>query len=103
MPLSRRATPMRSRRGWPPRSASCWRAGWSRRHEDESGRSKGAPLAGVRLAARREETLATRARVLNAARDLFDEVGYEETTIRMVAERAGVAVGSVFTTFAGQA
>jgi AcrR family transcriptional regulator len=56
----------------------------------------------VRLPARREKTLATRARVLNAARDLFDEVGYEETTIRMVAERAGVAVGSVFTTFAGK-
>jgi AcrR family transcriptional regulator len=55
------------------------------------------------LPARREKKLATRARVLTAARDLFDEVGYEETTIRMVAERAGVAVGSVFTTFAGKA
>ena len=54
------------------------------------------------LPARREKKLATRARVLIAARDLFDEVGYEETTIRMVAERAGVAVGSVFTTFAGK-
>lgn len=36
---------------------------------------------------------------MEAARRLFEEVGYEETTIRMVAERAGVSVGSVFTTF----
>jgi AcrR family transcriptional regulator len=42
---------------------------------------------------------ATRDKVVQAARDLFDEIGYEETTIRMVAERAGVSVGSVFTTF----
>lgn len=55
------------------------------------------------MLARRDKKLATRARVLAAARDLFDEVGYEEATIRMVAERAGVAVGSVFTTFAGKA
>jgi AcrR family transcriptional regulator len=37
--------------------------------------------------------------VVEAARRLFEEIGYEETTIRMVAERAGVSVGSVFTTF----
>lgn len=30
-------------------------------------------------------------------------MGYEATTIRMVAERAGVSVGSVFTTFSGKA
>lgn len=42
---------------------------------------------------------ATRARVLAAARDLFEEVGYEAATIRLIAKRAGVATGSVFTTF----
>jgi AcrR family transcriptional regulator len=42
---------------------------------------------------------ATREKVVEAARSLFEEIGYEETTIRMVAERAGVSVGSVFTTF----
>ena len=42
---------------------------------------------------------ATRARVLAAARDLFEEVGYEAATIRVIATRAGVATGSVFTTF----
>jgi AcrR family transcriptional regulator len=47
--------------------------------------------------------LATRERVLGAARDLFDEVGYEAATIRAIAARAGVSVGSVFTTFASKA
>jgi AcrR family transcriptional regulator len=41
--------------------------------------------------------------VLAAARDLFEDIGYEAATIRMVAQRAGVSVGSVFTTFAGKA
>jgi len=42
---------------------------------------------------------ATRRRVLDAARELFDEVGYESATIREIAGRAGVSVGSVFTGF----
>ncbi|MBV9511482.1 MAG: TetR/AcrR family transcriptional regulator [Caulobacteraceae bacterium] len=46
---------------------------------------------------------ATRERVLEAARALFEEIGYEEATIRMIAKRAGVSVGSVFTTFSGKA
>lgn len=50
---------------------------------------------GVREAQKR----ATREKVVEAARQLFEEIGYEETTIRMIAERAGVSVGSVFTTF----
>jgi AcrR family transcriptional regulator len=37
--------------------------------------------------------------VLDAARELFEEVGYEAATIRAIARRAGVSVGSVFTTF----
>ena len=55
-------------------------------------------MGGVRQLAKQ----ATRERVLAAARDLFDEIGYEEATIRMIAQRAGVSVGSVFTTFAGK-
>jgi len=46
---------------------------------------------------------ATRERVLAAARDLFEEVGYDAATIRAVALKAGVSVGSVFTSFAGKA
>lgn len=41
----------------------------------------------------------TRERVVAAARALFMEVGYEAATIREIARRAGVAPGSVFTTF----
>lgn len=48
---------------------------------------------------RKAQKAATRQRVVVAARELFEGVGYEETTIRMIAERAGVSVGSVFTTF----
>jgi AcrR family transcriptional regulator len=55
------------------------------------------------LGVRAEQKLATRAKVLDAARDLFDHVGYEETTIRAIADKAGVSVGSVFTTFATKA
>ena len=55
------------------------------------------------LGVRQARKQATRERVLSAARDLFQEVGYEKTTIRMVATRADVSVGSVFTTFAGKA
>lgn len=45
---------------------------------------------------------ATRDRVLAAARELFDDIGYEAATVRMIAGRAGVATGSVFTTFANK-
>jgi AcrR family transcriptional regulator len=48
---------------------------------------------------RKQQKEATRQRVVSSARQLFEGVGYEETTIRMIAERAGVSVGSVFTTF----
>ena len=37
--------------------------------------------------------------MLEAARGLFESVGYEGTTVRMIAQAAGVSVGSVFTTF----
>lgn len=52
---------------------------------------------------RQARKAATRERVLVAARDLFEEAGYEATTIRMVAQRAGVSVGSIFTSFASKA
>lgn len=55
------------------------------------------------MGVRNEQKAATREKVLDAARDLFNEIGYDETTIRAIAERAGVSVGSVFTTFASKA
>ena len=45
---------------------------------------------------------ATRTRVLDAARELFDTQGYQGTTIREIARHAGVSVGSVFTSFASK-
>ena len=50
---------------------------------------------GPRLARKQQ----TRAALLEAARGLFVERGFERTTIREVAERAGVAVGTVFVHF----
>jgi AcrR family transcriptional regulator len=57
----------------------------------------------VALGVRQAQKQGTRSRVLSAARDLFNEVGYEGATIRLVAQRAGVSVGSVFTTFSSKA
>jgi AcrR family transcriptional regulator len=51
---------------------------------------------------RQSQKEATRQRVLDAARGLFDTHGYQGTTIREIARAAGVAVGSVFTTFASK-
>ncbi len=52
--------------------------------------------------ARASQKEATRQRVIEAARELFDTEGYEGATIREIARHAGVAVGSVFTTFASK-
>ncbi|MBL8560001.1 MAG: TetR/AcrR family transcriptional regulator [Hyphomonadaceae bacterium] len=51
------------------------------------------------LGQREEQKQRTRARILAAARKLFADPGYDATTIRMIALEAGVATGSVFTTF----
>lgn len=54
------------------------------------------------LSVRKSQKEATRQRVLDAARDLFETLGYEETTVRAIARRAEVSVGSVFTTFSSK-
>jgi AcrR family transcriptional regulator len=58
----------------------------------------GAP-GDLQLSVRKSQKEATRQRVLDAARELFETQGYEETTVREIARRAEVSVGSVFTTF----
>jgi AcrR family transcriptional regulator len=55
------------------------------------------------LTQRKARKEATRSRVIEAARALFEEVGYQETPVRAIAQRAGVSVGGVFTTFDGKA
>ena len=54
----------------------------------------------TRTGSRRQQQKAeTRALVLQAAYALFEENGYEQTTMRSVAERAGVALGTIFVHF----
>lgn len=56
------------------------------------------------MATRRErQKTATRRAVLDAASELFDERGYAETTMRAVAERAGVGLGTIFVHFPDKA
>lgn len=50
-------------------------------------------------AIRREQAAATRARILDAAAALFVEKGYAGTSVRAVAEAAGVAPDTVYATF----
>lgn len=45
---------------------------------------------------RQAQKAETRAALMAAARDLFAERGFEATTLKAVADRAGVAVGTVF-------
>jgi len=63
-------------------------------------RSPRRPAAAVGV--RQQQKEATRARVLDAARELFDTQGYQGTTIREIARHAGVSVGSVFTCYASK-
>ena len=60
------------------------------------------PLPTVPPSARGAQKEATRNRVIEAARELFDTQGYQGTTIREIARHARVSVGSVFTTFASK-
>lgn len=53
--------------------------------------------------ARKRRKADTRARVMEAARELFAEHGYETTSIKQIAAQAKVAVGSVFTHFENKA
>ena len=51
---------------------------------------------------RHDQKVATRAKVLEAARRCFQARGYDATTIRMVAAAAGTSTGAVFSNFAGK-
>lgn len=69
---------------------------------DTRGREPVLPPSPSETGVRQFQKEATRNRVILAARELFDSKGYEGTTIREIAKHAGVAVGSVFTTFASK-
>ncbi len=48
------------------------------------------------VAQRRPKAVATEAKILEAALELFRERGYEAATMRAIAERAGVALGNAY-------
>ena len=52
---------------------------------------------------RQEQASETRARILRAAHDLFVAKGYGRTTIAQIAQRAGVAVETVYAAFRNKA
>jgi len=58
-----------------------------------------ADIATTRRGSRAERTLATRRRMVRAATEIFSTEGYAGTTIARVADRAGVAVPTVYYTF----
>lgn len=73
-----------------------------RRHVARNPRRPARAGGGRASGLRQSQKEATRNRVLEAARELFDTQGYQGTTIREIARHAGVSVGSVFTTFASK-
>src|ERR1041384_7668216 len=56
-------------------------------------------MARVKTQSRQEKAAATRRRMLDAAYGLFCEEGYRATTMDAIAERAGVAVQTLYFTF----
>lgn len=57
-----------------------------------------APVEGLRSRKKRE----TRERLINVARELFSQRGYDETTIEAIADLAGVSKPTVFNYFASK-
>ncbi|MET0493010.1 MAG: TetR/AcrR family transcriptional regulator [Actinoplanes sp.] len=60
------------------------------------------PKRAYRSVARAESARATRAGVLRAAEELFAEHGYVQTTVAGIAERAQVAMNTVYTSVGGK-
>ncbi|MGE0813435.1 MAG: TetR/AcrR family transcriptional regulator [Vicinamibacterales bacterium] len=58
-----------------------------------------AKTASARSGPKGDKRARTRARLLEAARDLIRETGYERTTLRAVAERAGMTSGAIYGNF----
>src|SRR6187399_1573894 len=56
-------------------------------------------MATVKRNSRQERAAGTRRRMLDAAYDLFCDQGFRATTMEAIAERAGVAVQTLYFTF----
>lgn len=55
------------------------------------------------MSPRDESKAATRAKVEEASRKLFEQLGYEPVTMRDIAQSAGVSTGALFSSFTGKA
>ena len=58
--------------------------------------SRRSGTASIRSGVREQKKLNKRERIRNAAQELFAEVGYDAATLRQIAGRAGVGLGTVF-------
>ena len=70
--------------------------------ESRPGEAGEPPRRAYNAERRREAAHRNRAAVLEACRDLLFRDGYQATTIRAVAERAGVSTETVYKTFGGK-
>jgi AcrR family transcriptional regulator len=59
-------------------------------------KSAAGPAAAPKVDGRRTRTVETRERIRAAAWELFTTLGYDATTTGVIAERAGVAAGTIF-------
>lgn len=68
-------------------------------HSEVRGPFEAVDVAPAKLNRRQEAKAKTRAKVMQAARELFGELGYDGATIRDIAKRAGMSTGAVFANF----
>ena len=68
-------------------------------HSEVRGPFEAVEVAPAKLNRRQEAKAKTRAKVMQAARELFGELGYDGATIRDIARRAGMSTGAVFANF----
>ena len=50
----------------------------------------------------RESTKVTRATILQSAKEIFLECGYQEASMRKIATRAGITPGAIYKHFSGK-
>jgi len=68
-------------------------------HSEVRGPFEAVEVAPAKMNRRQEAKARTRVKVMQAARGLFGELGYDGATIRDIAKRAGMSTGAVFANF----
>jgi len=68
-------------------------------HTEVRGPFEAVEVAPAKLNRRQQAKARTRVKVMQAARELFGELGYDGATIRDIAKRAGMSTGAVFANF----